>query len=74
MAKKRKSSKSSKAANLARRIVMIANGMGQAKANSPTFELVGKRLVKKYPSKQSGPVSDDEEDCDCETLEEIYGH
>jgi hypothetical protein len=73
MSKKRKGSKSSKAANIARRLVMIANGMGQAKETSPTFELVGKRLVKKYPAKQTDPELDDEEDLDCDALYQKYG-
>lgn len=74
MSKNRKGSQSSKAANLARRMVIIATGMGQAKETSPTFELVGKRLVKKYPAKQTDPELDDEEDWDCEALYQKYGH
>ncbi len=43
--KKRRRSKSSKAANLARRIIMIANGLDQAKPSSPRFILSNGKLT-----------------------------
>lgn len=49
MTKKRRS-KSSKAANLARRIVLIANGLRDAGPKSPSFELRSGKLVKVFPA------------------------
>ncbi len=46
---KRRRSKSSKAANLARRIIMIANGLDQAKPSSPKFILSNGKLKKLSP-------------------------
>ena len=43
---RRKPRKSSKAANLARRIVMVANGQKDRKPDSPILIISGKRLVK----------------------------
>ena len=61
MTKKRRS-KSSKAANLARRIVMIANGMKDAGPKSPSFELRNGKLIKVFPQPRH---SDDCGYCDC---------
>ena len=46
MTKRKRYRKSSKAANLQRRINMIANGMDQAGPNSPVFLVINKKLVK----------------------------
>lgn len=46
---KRRRSKSSKAANLARRIIMISNGLDQAKPSSPQFILLNGKLKKLSP-------------------------
>jgi hypothetical protein len=46
---KRRRSKSSKAANLARRIIMVANGLEQSKPNSPKFILSKGKLKKLSP-------------------------
>ncbi len=46
---KRRQSKSSKAANLARRIIMVANGLEQSKPSSPQFILLNGKLKKLSP-------------------------
>ena len=46
MTKRKRHRKSSKAANLQRRINMIAKGMDQAGPNSPVFLVINKKLVK----------------------------
>jgi hypothetical protein len=61
MTKKRRS-KSSKAANLARRIVMIANGMRDAGPKSPSFELRNGKLIKVFPQPRHLDSCDC---CDC---------
>ncbi|MGI0013261.1 MAG: hypothetical protein ACREBU_07450 [Nitrososphaera sp.] len=46
MTKRRKRAKSSRASNLARRIVQIANDLAQARHDSPVFMVVNGKLKK----------------------------